>query len=252
MPVSVRFSFDDFRGELSSLRQISSSFMERGSSGIIDNLLQQLDQVRYSGRTDAQRFELSADLPLRSRPSTQFERSDRKVAFPVVGEVTWVWEIAPVANKKSKPVHFDVVGLASTKLRIRAGADGPELAMWRVELGDGNSPGCYFHTQVLGESEHPPFPHALSVPRLPSLFATPMAAVEFLLGELFQDAWEQHVAGDRGDLQFWNQIQRRRMQSLLNWKLRQIEDCQGSPWAALKRAKPEQTDDLFVARKGNR
>jgi len=120
--------------------------------------------------------------------------------------------------------------------------------MWRVEFGAADSPGCYFHTQILGEKEQPPFPHALSVPRLPSLFVTPMAAVEFLLGELFQDQWEQHIVGDQGDRPFWNGIQQQRLQNLLRWKQQQLDGCQGSPWMALKKAKPLQADGLFLSR----
>ena len=78
------------------------------------------------------------------------------------------------ANYTMQFMDFEVAGLASTKLRIldAVSDDETELAMWRVELGDQQSPGCYFHTQILGQSDVPPFPHSVCIPRLPTLFAT--------------------------------------------------------------------------------
>lgn len=118
--------------------------------------------------------------------------------------------------------------------------------MWRTEVGDVGSPGCYFHQQVLGQSDSPPFPHGLSVPRLPSVIVTPMAVLEFLLGELFQDEWAKHVSRETDDTRFWQSTQRDILLRLLDWKKRHIQKCVGSPWMALKRAKPEAADGLFV------
>lgn len=249
--VPLRFSFSDFNKELTALRKIVNGFLDRGAAVIMENLAIQLDLIqRDSGNRECP-FEVSEEAPLRTIESTHFEGQGRK-ARPVIGSISWKWMIKPVRIGNSKCSDFDLVGLASTKLRILDAdcENETELAMWRVELGDGQSPGCYFHTQVLGQSNVPPFPHSVCVPRLPTLFATPMAAVEFLLCELFQNEWEQHTAGDRHDLAFWNSIQKQRMKDLLNWKLGCIENTQGSPWVSMKLAKPTSNDQLFFGKKG--
>ena len=79
--------------------------------------------------------------------------------------------------------------------------------MWRVELGADDAPGCYFHTQILGDREESPFPKSVPIPRLPSPFVTPMAAVEFVLGELFQDKWQEEARRTRDPQRRWRSIQ---------------------------------------------
>jgi hypothetical protein len=89
-----------------------------------------------------------------------------------------------------------------------------QLAMWRVEVGDDASPGCHFHTQIEGERNNPPYPRSLSVPRLPTLLVTPMAALEFLLAEMFQSRWQQHAAEESAEMQRWKPIQKQRLLKL--------------------------------------
>lgn len=249
--VPIRFSFADFRGELNTLKSIGRNFLDRNALFTLDSLVHQLDQIQLDRGNRTISFEIPEDNPLRTKVSMDFEGSNRR-APAVVGTISWKWNVRPVGDGRRNPLEFEVSGLASTKLRILDAEteDEAELAMWRVELGDYQSPGCYFHTQVLGESESSPFPHRLCVPRLPTLFATPMAAVEYLIGELFQDKWEQHAAGDRDDVRYWNSIQKKRLKELLSWKLERIENCQGSPWVAMKRAKPSEADELFMGKKG--
>jgi hypothetical protein len=74
-----------------------------------------------------------------------------------------------------------------------------------------------------------------------------MAALEFLLGELFQDRWAERVSNDSKEVQFWRSTQVKSLVQLLEWKRKRIESGVGSPWMALKRAKPEAADGLFVA-----
>lgn len=116
-----------------------------------------------------------------------------------------------------------------------------ELAMWRVELGGDHAPGCYFHIQVLGEDGRidPPFPHSLSVPRLPALIFTPMAALEFVIAELFQDEWKQQVARETPAIQMWRSIQQKRLRNLFAWKYELASTSSGSPWAAIKYTTPK-------------
>jgi hypothetical protein len=119
-----------------------------------------------------------------------------------------------------------------------------ELAMWRMEIADPNAPGCYFHTQIMGQSESPPFPKSIPVPRLPSVLMTPPAVAEFMLAELYQDDWVKNLAKHTRVVQRWAPIQHDRLERLLKWKIAQLQKSNGSPWSALKAAKPD--PNLFV------
>ena len=109
--------------------------------------------------------------------------------------------------------------------------------MWRLELGADNAPGCYVHAQILGESNCSPFPKSVPIPRLPSIFITPMSAVEFVLGELFQDVWRRTTAGNSGPEQRWKALQKERLERLLAWYQRELTSPLASPWMTLKEAK---------------
>ena len=109
--------------------------------------------------------------------------------------------------------------------------------MWRIEMGAYDSPGCYFHFQILGDRRRPPFPKSIPVPRLPSPFVTPMAAVEFVLGELFQDKWSRTASEARHHHGRWRAIQCQRWCNLLKWQRAAVVGG-SSPWMNLKEAKP--------------
>jgi len=73
---------------------------------------------------------------------------------------------------------------------------------------------------------------------------TPMAVTEFVLAELFQDSWAKHVAQDSPALNRWAPVQKKRLTSLLQWKMGTLASG-GSPWTTMKVSKPN--DDLFVS-----
>ncbi len=240
MPVPLRFTFDGFRRETETMSRISRRFMDPGADAVFGQLRTSLVHIANARRPA--RWEASHGSPLVTRPSSEYEPGG-KTAFAVRGEVRWTWDISPLhlrAKPKSPPDAFDVNGIASTRIQIRkTGTDSEVLATWRVELGAVDSPGCYFHSHLSND---------LSVPRIPSLFVTPMAALEFLLGELFQDRWAEHVCRDSDDVRFWRSTQVNSFVRVLEWKRKKIESGVGSPWMALKRAKPEAVDGLFAER----
>ncbi len=116
--------------------------------------------------------------------------------------------------------------------------------MWRMEIADDASPGCYFHVQVLGEEDRPPFPKSLSVPRLPGFFVTPPFVLEFVLGELFQDEWKREAVRESDSLKMWRPIQLKRLANFLRWQRDKLRDSQGSPWVVLKSLQPDA--NLFI------
>ena len=163
--------------------------------------------------------------------------------------VTGVWDLCPLGSRGAgRKVEFS--GIASTRIALLDATDPcKRLATWKIELGDHQSPGCYFHIHVPGENPDPPFPTGLPVPRLPSLFATPMAALEYALGELFQKEWKRELGRSDPPTTWWCSTQKRRLCELLEWQqkeLKKYKEYSSSPWMTLKAAKPPA--DLFLRR----
>jgi hypothetical protein len=247
-----RFDFADFIGELEAIQGLAKTeFLDASADWVFGQLLTQLKQLRASRGRSPLRWEVTQNSPLRTVATNQYEPGERRGHCDVVGEISWCWDLQNCFTSKGHVKEFEICGNASVRLRVRGTENNsPEFAMWRIESGAVDSPGCYFHTQVLGDIDEPPFPKSLPVPRLPTLFVTPMSAIEFFLGELFQDSWARRLVGNAHHLTFWNSMQRRHLTRLLDWKKDQIEACDnGSPWLALKRAKPRQKDTLFVEKK---
>ncbi len=236
MTASLRFRFDTVLAELSSMQGIVRPFMASTSEGHFSQLIANLNQIRTSGPG---RWSVSASEPLRTHESLDYEK-DGKASFPVFGEISWTWSIAPIRpSKKSQlPEIFEVNGIASALVCIRRADDKSPVAEWTAELGAIDSPGCYFHGHIN---------RTVCIPRLPSLFVTPMDTLEFLLGELFQNRWPEHASSDKGDVIFWRSQQSKLLIQVLDWKRQKIESTVSSPWVALKRAKPDESDNLFVA-----
>jgi hypothetical protein len=178
-----------------------------------------------------------------------YEPTGRTGAIHVYAKIRGKWEVRPIGqnSKKEKGGQkrcLEFCGFASTRIELyEKGVDTIPIAMWRMELGDSLSPGCYFHVQVLGEGESP-FPKAVSVPRLPSLFITPMAVVEYVIGELFQDRRGHAVAEENWDILHWRSLQKERFIRLFNWQKSSLEGAISTPWMTLKAAKPP--GELFL------
>jgi hypothetical protein len=111
--------------------------------------------------------------------------------------------------------------------------------MWTADIGDHQSPGTHFHFQLNG-FDKPPFPKTLDVPRLPALAMSPFFALEFAIGELFQDRWERHASAESKDAQTWRNIHLPRLRRFFAWQAGRLPDgLVGSPLMALKLAKPK-------------
>ena len=241
----LAFSFKEFLDEIQAIKEIAKPFicldsLEHG----LPRLATVLENIRSLPYETTAKWEIPNHSPLYTNISCGSYEPGSKGGHNIIGEVTSVWEVAPSdsdATNRKLAKTFQIVGNASVRIRLLEwGEQGPgrELGMWRMEIGDEGSPGCHFHVQVLGEKTDPPFPHSLPIPRLPSFAFTPMAALEFLIAELFQDGWREHSAKETPAMKMWRGIQKQRIERLLNWKKKLIEVAIGSPWTVLKKAKP--------------
>jgi hypothetical protein len=245
----LAFSFDDLLAEIDALERLADDFIEPVSKYALRRYREDLRSIRENPSDNTKSsWEISTTAPLQTKVSDgNYEAGTRHGALQVRGELSTIWEVRhPIrrGKKPRKPDSLLLVGKASTVMRILQldphTQVATEIAMWRAEVGDHASPGCHFHIQVLGHADEPPFPRALSVPRLPSIAITPMDAFEFLLGELFQDKWCAQIATrDRFHFGRWREIQTKRLVRLLDWQKRTVEEGADSAWVNLKLSKPQ-------------
>lgn len=232
--------------ELDALKGVASEFLDPASSYQLDALLGEIRglQVR-GGRHILQIPELR---PLKTRVSNgEFEPPYKSSTRRVYGLITGIWELEaakhPIPdpdrpNKKAKEkMLIGFIGKASTVFEVKDEASGDTLACWKMELGDANSPGCFFHTFSSTD-------HGLPVPRHPNVFATPMSAIGFALGELFHAEWEKTILKPSDASNRWKRIEAKRFRALLDWQLKEVEKSTSSPWCDLKAAKPPR--ELFL------
>lgn len=235
----LRFNFREMQMELEALRNVARPFLERGSDQTFMQLRSQLENIQHDpGHAHA--WEIPQRAPLRTRPSDGHYEVSGRGKHSVVGTLSFIWEI----TAERKTGTFALTGNASTRIGLFDVACDPELPLgsWRMEIGDAASPGYCFHAQIRGQSDDPPFPESLPVPRLPVFPPTPMAALEFLLGELFQTGWRREAGKRTTHTKQWGSIQVRRLKALLDWQRRTIDNAAGSPWVALK----EFPDESFI------
>lgn len=235
--------------EVEALAGIADDFIAPESKNVLPRFHGQLEGYRNSGTRDAFDWKIDESNPLSTIKTKGYEPGAGGQRF-LVGQITAKWRIKkePTPKKSMPAKFFYIAGLASTRVRIRCVGEANELcdqiAMWRMEIGDAKAPGCFFHSQILGETDEFPFPHSLPVPRLPILSMSTASVVEFMLGELFQDRWGPQSALQVPHLNRWAPIQSERFRRLLDWKLSVLNNNTGSPWPSLKAAKP--SDDIFI------
>ena len=237
----LQFRFEELIREARELKNIAKSFLDSGASLAFDEFISALESIKGAGEGHPRRVELGE---LRTKESYSH---DRRTGLGVRMCVKGVWDLSPLGRTGAgRKVEFS--GIASTRIALQDATDPcRRLATWKIELGDHQSPGCYFHIHVPGENHDPPFLAGLPVPRLPSLFATPMAALEFALGELFQKKWDKELGRSDPRTIWWCSTQKRRLCDLLEWQQRELKkykEYESSPWMTLKAAKPPA--DLFL------
>jgi hypothetical protein len=239
----LQFSFKDFRDEIQAITALAKPLLTRKAFATLERFEKTVGQLGHLPVDRPRDLEVSG---VRTRPSAgEYEKGHRRGKV-ISAELSSKWEIKPVGStgkKKPRPC-FRLVGLASTCISIRDESD-QILARWHVDVADQRSPGCHFHVQVAQEDDGLPFPAWLPVPRFPSLLVTPMAALDFVLGELFQDRWLKRTSESIPHAHRWRKIQRKRWLDLLGWHRERIEEAREtcSPWISIKNARPPA--DLF-------
>jgi hypothetical protein len=242
---SLLFQPGELLSELGALQTLAAGFLDRTSPYQLAELASEIRGLWARGGTYT--VEIPERRPLQTRSSTgEFEPLSKKSGRRVHGVITGIWELEAAdylinpdrPRKKARKMSLiGFTGIASTVIEVKDESSGDTVARWKMELGDAYSPGCFFHTFASRDDSFP-------VPRHPNVFATPMAAIDFALGELFQGSWEKVLSGTTDAPNRWRSIQARRFEALLNWQLDMVANTTSSPWCSLKSAKPEA--ELFL------
>lgn len=239
----LTFSFSECEEELRALQGIVADYLAAQSTGVIPRFAESLRSIRGAPEGGFRRWEVHQTEPILTIPS-EGEYSlggTRDERRSICASIDGVWEIEPLGpNNPGSLTHrkFALGGLASARIRLIDSTTGEEMAMWRMELGDHMSPGCFFHVQIRGQNEEIPFPKSLDIPRLPSNVMLLPAAVEFAVAELFQERWAETAARETSHMKTWRPIQQRRLNRQLMWQNQMIMNGTGSPWTRLKRGRP--------------
>ena len=243
----LQFPILELVSEVRALQEIANRFIDESSLWVLNHFESDIRSILNSGRDNEVELQLA---PLRTRVSRgEYEPVGRKGSKEIYATICGNWLVRALGDRSSKPKgrelrHLEFCGIASTRIELYEFGSNERIAMWRGELGDASSPGCYFHFQILGDLETPPFPKSVSIPRFPSVFITPLGIIEHILGELFQEEWQRCVLEDTDAVKAWRTLQLKRLRCLFEWQLQVLRGTITTPWVALKRAKPER--NLFL------
>ena len=163
-------------------------FLAADGQGVLDTL--KVDLERIGGQTTDRVQELEL-RPLRTRPTRDYEAGSRSGGQDIYALIKGNWELKSIGRREPKrKVAF--VGKASAVIELwpkdclwmEMREQSKRLAMWRIELGADDAPGCYFHTQVLGDREELPFPQGRSDPTAPEPIHHPDGGCRVRVGRI--------------------------------------------------------------------
>ena len=266
MTAPLQFEVHELISEVELMRGLAIDFLEEGSVSVLMNVVAQLEVLRYSEGVTT--VAVGPDWPIKTVAcGGGYERDDGGAYKDLYGEIVFQWQLRPLGDASKKPQarrRVEVAGIASTiaRLKVNEGGTMVDVASWRMEFGDSQSPGAFFHAQIPDAPEGAGqedgvaspdrrWPHWLPVPRLPIPALTPMLALEFTLAEIFQDRWPRHLASGGYEVDQWRVLQKRRYARYFEWQRDNAETSgEGSPVVATKRAKP--ASDMFLSRQAGR
>lgn len=240
------FPFKGLIDECEAIKAYASDFLDKTSVGVLAEAKSTLENIQVAKITDLKRWQIPANRPLRTIWSDGESQPDSKSKHKVRAEFSFVWQIRKLDEGKWKnSKYFLLDGLASTVTTLVADVDNEEkvIARWTTEIGDAASPGTHFHFQVnrpgdKDDSEYFPFPKSLDIPRFPAPLMSPFLVIDMALGEVFQDRWKKHSLTENRDSKWWKCVHQDRVLRFLKWQANCVQDSAGSPWMALKIAKP--------------
>ena len=233
----LRFSIGDLISETDCILTMGSRFIERRSHWALREYKNSISAVASAKSNVMRKIKLN---------EIQTRCADIR-GTSVYASIGGNWEVTPLSErskKASRSRRIAFAGIASTRIELFQDGLKERVSMWRIEIGNEGSPGCYFHVQVLGDSDDLPFPKTIEIPRLPSFFVTPMSAVDYTLGELFGKKWADETVTNGPYAVRWRKLQRRLLQKQIEWYGDIIRRTNSPSWMSIKAAIP--SPDLFL------
>jgi hypothetical protein len=232
--IGVEFMFDELISELRAIADMAGdAFLYKGDESKLHDMARQLLSLRRTKRTHT--WALSE--PIRTRVSVGEYQSDDEGAHSVYATLSWIWKITVLGSDR-----FALRGLSSTRVQIlrHSPPQDPPLLTWVMDVADSASPGAHFHLQV---KDIPPGDESeFDVPRIPGILYTPAEQLDFVLGELFLEAWPKHQQSHFASNQHSSirECQRKRMSRIFGHLQEGLKTGAGasSAWMSLKSWKP--------------
>lgn len=232
------FKISELIRECHVIKTFAKEVLDPTTVGLLDEVRGQLQNIQKKGSTtNSIAWQIPVDRPVRTIWSNGESQPNSKSEHKARAEFSFIWEIRPLDEGDWKNRKYCLLdGKASTVIHV-CDENNRCLARWTVEVGDRQSPGVHFHSQLNG-FDSPPFPKSFDVPRLPAFAMSPFLAMEVAIGELFQDRWKKHASADSEDARSWRNIHLPRLRRFFAWQSKGL-GLTGSPWIALKLAKPK-------------
>jgi hypothetical protein len=236
------FPFKGLIDECEAIKAYAADFLDKATVGVLAEAKGTLENIQAARHTNAVKWQIPTSRPLRTIWSDGESQPDGKSKHKVRAEFSFVWQLRKLDEGKWRNnKYFLLDGLASTLTTLVTEIDDnvQMIAHWTTEVGDAASPGTHFHFQVnRPNDEGLPFPKSLDIPRLPAPLMSPFLVIDLALGEIFQDRWKKHALTENKDSKWWRSIHQDRVLRFLKWQTKCVQDFDGSPWMALKQAKP--------------
>ena len=238
----IHFPVASLKTEVENLAQLAKDFLALESHPVLASWGADLRTIGNRPSTKPAVWQIAQERPLRTIMTEGFEPNGRKAQQAVWGELTFKWSVNRVSidNRNHDSGLLCLNGLASTKIKVFTFENGLKtlIAQFQVEVGDSKSPGWHFHVGLCTDNANGHFPKWLSVPRVPGMLVAPTDALDFMLGELFQDEWKKKVSSDTFQNVQLGKAQNNRIQGMAKWQSEEIKSGNGSAWNRLKLSKP--------------
>lgn len=244
----IIFGCGEMLQEIEHMKALSKPFISVESHSFV--LHEWKEQLNRFQRRPYPNFswQIPVEKPIKTNLSCGAYQPNGAGGRRLYGTVSAIWEISSdnPANQRQKCNRFLISGNGSTVVKVFEHQDDVQdhlVAEWRFDIGAEDSPGCYLHNQInwafAGNDENGT---ELDIPRLPTILITPMDALEFVIGELFQDEWPKHTVAATSPVARWRSIQKNRLLHLLAWNYNAVHNSRGSPWTSLKNDRPTKLD----------
>lgn len=157
----LRFKIAELEREIKAMETMGEEFFESRTLWTLKNLLRDLQSIGGAQKGKARPLELQC---LHTIPSDQYEAGSRRGSRKIHAVISGTWDLRPLEKRE-----IEFCGIASTRIELYA-SENPDkrLAMWRLELGAEDSPGCYVHAQILGDSDSHHFQNSFLFPDYPA------------------------------------------------------------------------------------